>query len=61
MLLGHAIELSFAPFLFLKFFRSHFDVVDKKTNEQIEKLDCEDYALRLQRKALLDFLFLLPG
>jgi len=31
-----------------------FDVVDKETSERIEKFDCEDYALRLQEKALRD-------
>jgi len=31
-----------------------FDVVDKETSERIEKFDCEDYAIRLQEKALRD-------
>ena len=29
------------------------DVVDKKTNQLIKKFDCDDYAVRLQEKALM--------
>jgi len=31
-----------------------FDVVDKETNQRIKKFDCDDYAIRLQEKALRD-------
>ncbi len=31
-----------------------FDVVNKETNQQIKRFDCDDYALRLQEKALRD-------
>ncbi|GAJ18630.1 unnamed protein product, partial [marine sediment metagenome] len=31
-----------------------FDVVDKETGQHIQTFDCEDYALRLQEKALRD-------
>ncbi len=32
----------------------HFDVVDKETGQRIRGFDCEDYAIRLQEKALRD-------
>lgn len=31
-----------------------FDVVDKETGQSIKRFDCEDYAIRLQEKALRD-------
>jgi len=31
-----------------------FDVVDKETSQRIKRFDCEDYAIRLQGKALRD-------
>ena len=31
-----------------------FDVVDKETDQHIKRFDCDDYALRLQEKALRD-------
>jgi len=31
-----------------------FDVVDEETGQRIKKFDCEDYAIRLQEKALRD-------
>ncbi len=31
-----------------------FDVVDKETGQHIQTFDCEDYAIRLQEKALRD-------
>jgi len=31
-----------------------FDVVDKETGQHIKRFDCEDYAIRLQDKALRD-------
>ena len=31
-----------------------FDVVDKETGQRIKRFDCEDYAIRLQEKALRD-------
>lgn len=31
-----------------------FDVVDKETNQLIKRFDCDDYAIRLQEKALRD-------
>jgi len=31
-----------------------FDVVDKETNQRIKKFDCDEYAIRLQEKALGD-------
>jgi len=32
----------------------HFDMVDKETGQHIKGFDCEDYAIRLQEKALRD-------
>lgn len=32
----------------------HFDVVDEETSQRIKGFDCEDYAIRLQEKALRD-------
>jgi len=31
-----------------------FDVVDEKTGQYVKRFDCEDYAIRLQEKALRD-------
>ncbi len=35
-------------------FDIRFDVVDKETGQSIERFDCDDYAIRLQDKALRD-------